>query len=303
MPVRQWMVFPKLLLQALQLLLRNDPLRMAGATAFFTTFALPPILIILIQLLRLFLDPHTIRTELFGSLRGILGDEAVRQVVQVLMGLRHAAGNGYIAAAGLVFLVFVATTLFKIIKGSINQLWRIRVVEHRRGQGLRSRLASLLIILSAGLLFVLGLLAEGLQVFVDNRVSAISPVLSAYFTGFFNHVLAVAIQMLWFLLLFRFLSDGRPDWPVAAIGALVTALLFMLGRVAVHWLLSFSTIGTLYGRSASVVLLLLFVFYSALILYFGAAFTRVWGKHRGRPIRPRSYAARFRIIAAPVDEN
>ena len=285
--------------KALNELLKNDPLRMAGATAFFTTFALPPILVILIQSLKLFLDPRTLRVELFRSLSGIVGPETVRQLVDVLKSLRKLAQNWYITIGGFIFLIFIATTLFKIIKSSINELWRVRP---QRNLGfikiLSSRGKSLMVILVAGVLFVIGILAEGLRAFIGNYIFEFSPVLSVYFNGFLNHFVSTIIVMLWFVIVFRYLPDGRPGWKIAFTGALVTAILFTLGKIILHWLLTYSNINTLYGTSASIVLLLLFVFYASLILYFGAAFTKVWGAFKGEPILPLPYARHYRLAEA-----
>ena len=133
-------------------LMINDPLRMAGATAFFTTFALPPILVILIQILKLFIGPRSIRSELFRTLTEIVGPEAVRQLVDVLRAFRKVADNWYITIGGFIFLLFVATTLFTVIKNSINQVWKIRPM---RSQGvirkLRSRLKAVIVIAIAGI--------------------------------------------------------------------------------------------------------------------------------------------------------
>jgi membrane protein len=96
-------------------------------------------------------------------------------------------------------------------------------------------------------------------------------------------------------MLFRFLPDGCPAWSVAFQGAFFTSLLFTFGKVVLHWLLSYSNLNTLYGTSASIVLLLLFVFYSSLILYFGAAFTKIVAIKRGKPIVPLSYAYHYRL--------
>jgi membrane protein len=84
-------------------------------------------------------------------------------------------------------------------------------------------------------------------------------------------------------------------------GGFVTSILFTLGKIILHWLLTYSNINTLYGTSASIVLLLLFVFYSSLILYYGAAFTKVWGIHKGTPILPLPYAMHYRLIETKVD--
>jgi membrane protein len=113
-------------------LLKNDPLRMAGATAFFTTFALPPIVVIFIPVFKLIVEPRMIRAELFKSLSGIVGNEAVRQMADVLRAFRKLAENWYITIAGFIFLIFVATTLFSVIKRSINQLWKIKP-DHQKG--------------------------------------------------------------------------------------------------------------------------------------------------------------------------
>lgn len=282
--------------KALRELLRNDPLRMAGATAFFTTFALPPILVILIQSLKLIFDPRVIRAELFKNLSGIIGAEAVQQIVDVLRGFRRLAQDWYITIGGFLFLLFVATTLFKVIKGSINQLWNIRPVKRISfAKNMMARIQSVAIILVAGLLFALGIMAEGVQALIGNSLHKVSPLLSVYFNTVLNYVVSIIVVMLWFVMLFRYLPDGRPTWRVAFTGALVTACLFTIGKFILHLMLSYSSLNNLYGTSASIILLLLFVFYTSLILYFGASFTRMWGEYKAEPIEPHSYAGRYKV--------
>jgi membrane protein len=294
--------FAELLRESLTELLKNDPLRMAGATAFFTTFALPPILVIIIQFLKLILDPDKVRPKLFRSLENIVGPEAVDQIIDILLALRKLANNWWLIVGGFIFLLFVATTLFKIIKSSINQVWKVRPV-HRLGlaKTMKSRLQSIAVILIAGLLFVIGLLAEGLQAFVGNYIFEVSPALSFYFNSTLNYITSIIIVTLWFTALFRYLPDGKPEWRVAFAGGLLTAVLFNIGKIILHWLLSYSNINTVYGTSASIVLLLLFVFYSALILYYGAAFTKCWGAQTGHPITPLPHAMHYRIMEAEVE--
>ncbi|MGZ3950538.1 MAG: YihY/virulence factor BrkB family protein, partial [Flavisolibacter sp.] len=202
-----------LLGESLAELLKNDPLRMAGATAFFTTFALPPILVIIIQFLKLLLDPTEVRLQLFGSLENIIGHEAVGQLVDVLRALRKLATNWYIIIGGFIFLLFVATTLFKVIKSSINQVWKIRPV-HRLGfaKTMTARLQAIAVILIAGLLLVFGLLAEGAQAFLGKYVFQLSPALSFYFRSTLSYITSIIIVTIWFSVVFRYLPDGRPVW-------------------------------------------------------------------------------------------
>lgn len=296
--------FITLIRRSFRELLQNDPLRMAGATAFFTTFALPPILVILIQVLKLVLDPKLVRNELFNSLSSIIGEESVEPIRNILRALRGLAQNWWIIIGGFIFLLFVATTLFRIIKSSVNQIWKIKPAgKSGLVRGLGDRVQSVAVILVAGILFVLGLFAEGLQAFVGRYIFEFSPLLSFYFNSVFNYFFSILIVTLWFSILFRFLPDGRPAWRIAFAGGLLTAILFNIGKIILHWLLSYSNINTLYGTSASIVLLLLFVFYSALILYYGASFTKIWGQYKGQPIKPLPHAIHYRLTESQMNAD
>jgi membrane protein len=294
--------FLRLLRESLDELLKNDPLRMAGATAFFTTFALPPILVIIIQSLKWILDPREVRSQLFLSLENIVGREAVEQLIDVLLAIRKLASNWWIIVSGFIFLLFVATTLFKVIKSSINQIWKVRPV-HSLGfaKAMKGRLQSIAIILVAGVLFVISLMGEGAQAFLGKYVFEFSPILSFYFKSALNYITSIIIVTLWFAVVFRYLPDGKPEWKIALTGGFMTAILFTIGKIILHWMLSYSNINTVYGTSAAIVLLLLFVFYTALILYYGAAFTKCWGINNGCPIKPLHHAMHYRIMEAEIE--
>lgn len=279
----------KILRDAVKLFIENDPLRMAGATAFFTMFALPPILIILVQVFSLFINPATIRHELFSGLSGIFGKEAVRLIITVIKGFHKLNYNWAATIAGFLFLTFVATTLFKVIKSSLNQLWGMPAhVGQKAITTLGSRLQSLLVIFISGLLFSVAVLIETLQAFIGSYVYELVPSISPFFNRFQTFVLSTFIMAVWFLMAFRYLSHGRPAWRIAWIGALFTSLLFSIGKIILGILLSYNNINSIYGTSASVVLLLLFLFYSAMMLYYGAAFTKTWALHKGCDIEDRN---------------
>lgn len=287
---------PALFKRAYVGLTHNDPLRMAGATAFFTSFALPFILILLTQLLGLFVDPLKLRRELFADLASVFGRESVRQVVDTLVAFRQLAHNIWITLAGFLFLLMVATTLLMVVKSSINQLWRIKAEAGRSFFGkLRTRLQSVLIILGTGTLIIISILAEAARAQMGKSISEVSPALAFYVNSALTHLFSLLFVTLWFAIIFRLLPDGRPSWKVALTGAFVTAVLFTIGKSLLRLLLFNSNIGTLYGTSASAVLILLFVFYSSLILYFGAAFTREWANYLHQPIKPLSYATRYKV--------
>lgn len=277
--------FPALLGQSFKELTRNDPLRMAGATAFFTTFALPAIMVILIQVLGLVFNPQKISASLFDRMSDVIGKESVKQIMNVLKGFREIASNWFITVGGFIFLVFVSTTLFMVIKSSVNQIWKIRRVSKTRVvYGLKTRLQSFLVIMVAGIFFMAGILAESIRVFIGEQINFFWNINIPFFKTILDVIIAVLIVTGWFTILFRYLPDGRPSWRVSLMGGLVTSILFNVGKWVLRGMLSMSNIDSLYGASASIVLLLLFVFYSSLILYFGASFTKVWSEYTGDKI-------------------
>ena len=262
-------------------------MRLAGATAFFTSFALPPILIILIQLLSLVFERKSISQQLFHQLGEVVGKDSVRQMIRTLRGFRGMADNLPLTIAGFIFLLFVATTLFKVIQSSINQIWMIRRTGmHKFKMAYRNRIKSTLVILLAGILFLATIFAESLKLIFGKYIHEVLPGTGFLFYGALSAIISIIIVSMWFMAVFHYLPDGKPTWRVAFTGGLLTSILFHIGKYILGWLLLGSNIGAIYGASASIVLLLLFLFYSSLIFYFGAAFTKVWSVYLKQPIIP-----------------
>lgn len=264
---------------------QNDPLRMAAATSFFTSFALPPILIILIQVLGLFGDSRAIRHGLLEQLSRATDTNIVLQIRMILRNVHLLSLNAGMRTAGFVFLLFVATTLFEVIKNSMNQLWKIRLKD-RQGFGflLLYRAKSVGIIVIAGVLFSIALLG-------DTRGWALRGAAGELI----YHAAALVAAISWFILILKYLSDGRPAWKTAIAGGIFTGLLFMVGEVLLHLVFSYDKVKAIYGASTSLVLLLLFVFYCAFIFYYGACFTAVLAARTKLPILPTRHAMHYQL--------
>jgi membrane protein len=282
-----------LLGNALEEFRNNDPLRMAGATAFFTTFALPAILLILIQVFGLVLTPRFMARQLFHNLGLVIGKNTAGEMREILFNVRLLFRNWYEAIFGFLFLIFVATTLLKVIKDSLNQLWNIRTVRHLGFKfEILNRTKAFLVILVAGLLFMVVLLFDGGVSFVRQDLQnlahpGIQPI------DILRQIVSFILVATWFSLLFKFLPDGRPSWKTVFAGGTFTGLLFTLGKLLLQWLLTYSNMKTIYGASTSSVLLLLFVFYSSFIFYYGACFTKVWAAMHKKPIQPAKHAEKY----------
>ncbi len=276
---------------SLQVFKKNYPLRMAGATAFFTTFALPPIVFMLVQLFGLFIGRKNMGQGLLENISGVVGNDGAEQVRQVIKSIRGFSDSWYVIAIGVLFLFFVATTLFNVIKDSLNQIWKISVKEKPGLLFMLSiRLRSFAVILLVGILFLADLVLESVQVLAGNYIDSIWQGGGVYLTSVFSKIISVVIVAAWFILLFRFLADGRPAWKAAIVGGLLTGILFTAGRYVLWILLVDSNIGSMYGPSGSFVLILLFVFYSSFILYYGACFIAVYSARKKWPVQPNHKA-------------
>lgn len=275
---------------------RNDPMRMAGATAFFSTFALPPIFIILFQLFSLFLSKRVVAAEMMAILSNTLGKASAMHIRQTTRGFGILARNWFIAFGGFVFLLFVATTLFSVIKNSLNDIWQIKVKE---GPGvlfrLKVRAKSLAIILVAGLLFMAAIFLDSFEILAGDYMKNIFPGGGWFFKGALDEVVGTIVISIWFIILFRYLADGRPSWRVAIAGGSLTGILFEAGKTLLTNLMRHSNIGTLYGASGAMVLILLFVFYSSFILYFGASFIKIYSEQVKQPLRLINKAFRYQL--------
>lgn len=281
---------------AFKLFQKNDPLRLAGATAFFTNFALPPILLILIRLFGFFIDRKELAKRIFERLANILDDSSTLQIRDTLKNIRGIDQHWYATLGSFAFFIFVATTLFNVIKNSMDQIWSIGIKEHSGFMfKVKLRGRSMVIILLAGILFFVGLLTDSIQGFISTYVNTASPTFGKAFLTILNQLLFIAIVTTWFSVLFKFLTNGRPTWHAAIRGGLLTGILFTIGKYLLRILLPLSGIGNIYGTSGSIVLIMLFVFYSSFIFYFGACYVKILSDDCETPIRPIKGAFNYEI--------
>jgi membrane protein len=284
----------RLFQDAFVLFKQNDPLRLASSAAFFTLFALPPILILVISLLGTLFSDALITGELFDKLAALVGENAAGQIELILTNFLDLQGNGWAAAASFLFLTFVATTLFTVLRNSINQLWSIGLKgkQHLR-QAVRNRFRALVIIFSSGILFLAFLVIDASQAFINEHYVFYNQNVKYLLLEVMHRVLGIAVETTWFAIIFRFLPFGHMPQRAIWVGAGVTALLFLVGKIVLARVLVNSGIGSLYSTSGSIVVLLLFIFYSAMIFFYGACFTRVYARYIQQPLVPKSFATFF----------
>lgn len=289
--------------KAFNLFQQNDPLRLAGATAFFTNFALPPILIILIRLFGMFTDRRLLATHLFERLASILDNQSITQIRTTLRNIRGIDQAWYVTLFSFIFFLFVATTLFNVIKNSLEQIWNI--AQDKKGiiSTLKSRAISVTIILLAGILFFIGLLADSVQAYIGAYLKNGAPSIGLILTSVINQLVFVVIVTTWFTILFRYLTNGRPTWRAAISGGLLTGCLFTAGKYILRILLPLSNISNIYGSAGSIIVIMLFVFYSSLIFYFGASFIKALSIGRATPIVPKNGSFAYELTEVELEKE
>jgi membrane protein len=282
----------------------NDPLILASSTAFFTTFSLSPILVILVNILKLAFDNERIPEKLFGKLRGTFGQETAKQIENIVENVSTYGNDPVILVVGSIFLLFVSTTLLKVVKQSINHLWHIkRKRGHRIRYNVRERVIATSLLLFVALLFLTSLSLDTSLIIMRDYIRDVLPGIDRALLRSLNITFSVFVVTAWFSFLFRFLPDAIVTWRVALVGGLITGIFFNTGKWILGKLLLYNNIVSIFGASASFALILLFIFYVGLILYFGASFTYFYGEAIKQPIRPRRFSEQYELTTIIKNEE
>ncbi|CAN5772221.1 N/A [soil metagenome] len=253
---------------------------LASSLAYYTVFSLAPLLIILIAVLNLasgFLGQAFGQQELVAQLRGVFGD-GVADFIKTIIEQRQGNTSGDVLATvvGVVLLIVGATGVFVQLQNALNRIWDVPP----GGKGgvvhlLRARLVSFALVVGIGFLLIVSLVATALVDALSNSARALLPG-TDFFWGLAVEGVSFVVLTLFFGVLFKVLPDAQVKWRDIWAGAAVTALLFVVGKTLIGLYLSKSAVASTYGSAGSLVVLLLWLFYSAQIFLFGAEFTRVY---------------------------
>lgn len=263
----------------------------AGALAFFTLFSIAPVVILAVHVIGLVLSTEAAMTRIMGQLEEAIGPEAAEAVEVAVAGTQIDQSGLLPTLIGIAVMVIGATTVFAQLQRSLNNIWDVAPRPSRNTIFLllKSRVLSLTIVLSIGFILLVSLLLSvvlrAIMVFASDWL----PMTGILMVGA-EALVSISVITLLFATIFRVLPDVVLSWRDVMLGALITALLFTLGRFLIAMYLAQTATASTYGAAGSLVLLLLWVHYSSLILLFGAAFTRAHAEARGVEIRPRNTA-------------
>ncbi|HEU4633853.1 MAG TPA: YihY/virulence factor BrkB family protein [Flavisolibacter sp.] len=265
--------------------------KLSASLSYYMVFALGPLLIIIISLAGIFFGKEAVQGRIYQEINGLVGSEAALQIQSIIMNIQHSQATTAGTIIGAIVLVLGATGVFTEMQGSINFIWSVKAKPKKSWlKYLTNRLISFSLILGLGFLLLVSLIVNALLTVLSDRLLKFFPNYTVSLFQFVNTIIILVVITGLFTVIFKILPDAVISWKDALIGSALTATLFLLGKFLIGLYLGRANLGMTYGAAASIVLILTWVYYSSLILYYGAEFTKVYALNAGEGIRPKQTA-------------
>lgn len=278
---------------AFEAVFEHKILKLSAALAYYTIFSLPGLIIIIVWVSDIFYGHEAVEGTVYGQIANLVGSDAALQIQETIRNSALSSEGSFATIIGLITLIIGATSVFGEVQDSINQIWRLKA-KPKKGMGwlklIINRLLSFSMIISLGFLLLVSLVLNGVMDLLIDRLTQVFPQTQVILAYIVNLVLTFIMTSLLFGLIFKVLPDARIEWKHVRAGAFATALLFMAGKFLITYYLGHSKMSSAYGAAGSIIVILLWVYFSSIILYFGAAFTRAYAICSGSHIYPNSYS-------------
>lgn len=294
----------KLIRQSVADFFAERVLKLSAALAYYTIFSLPGLLIIVIWISDIFYGQEAVEGTIYGQISDLVGQGAALQIQETIRNATLSYQTTFAAIVGIATLIIGATSVFGEIQDSINLIWRLKA-KPKKGwlKLIVNRLLSFSIIVTLGFILLVSLIINAVMDALIDQLTRAFPETEVFVAYIFNIVLTFFITSFLFGLIFKVLPDAKVAWKHVRMGAFTTALLFMAGRFAIGYYLGQSKLSTAYGAAGSIIVILLWVYYSAAILYFGAIFTRIYAIHKGSHIYPNQYAVWIKEVEVESEKS
>jgi membrane protein len=276
----------------------------AAALAYSTVFALPPLLILILMLVSSFVSREQVQNAMSGQFGAMLGQDGRKMLMTMLTQAKQPGGGPIGTILGLVALVLGATGAFMQLQGALNRAWEVK--PDPKAGGIKNfifkRVLSIGMVLVIAFLLLVSLALSAALTAVGGAIGHLIPGASSVVVGILQTLVSLVVVTLLFGAIFKVLPDATISWRDVWVGALVTALLFEIGKWAIGLYLGNSNPGKAYGAAGSLAVLLVWIYYTAMIVLFGAEFTETWATERGSGIEPEE-GAMWREDSAHAEET
>jgi membrane protein len=271
--------------------LDDNAFKLSASLSYYTIFALGPLLIIVISLSAIVYGRDVVEGRLYEQLSDLIGGDDALQIQNILSNAQHTHATTLGAVIGFVILFIGATGVFTEIQGSINFIWSVRAKPKKSWlRYLLNRLLSFSLVVGLGFVLLVSLIINALLNLLSETLTKKFPHFPVGLFNLTNSLIILTVITCLFAVIYKVLPDAIISWKDAWIGSIFTAMLFLLGKFLIGYYLGKSNLGVTYGAAASVVILLAWVYYSSVILYFGAEFTKIYALHSGEGIKPKQTA-------------
>lgn len=275
----------------------NQPIVYSAAIAFFMIFSLPAILIVLTLIGSIFFAEEAVRTQIVNNVEDLISAEAGEQANTVLENATDVPGSFWGVLIGIIVIIQSASIIFFMMQKGLNAIWQVKV---KSGVNLlrllKYRLIAFAMVVGLGLLLSISLLLDTVIAVYSEQLHN---VFEEYFTPAirtFNTVFYLTVILLFFTAVHKVLPDAKIAWKDALAGGVITSILFLIGKQIINFVLSNVQLIGIYAAAGSLVVLLLWVFYSSIILLLGAEVTKSYANNHGRKVEPKPIAEKYREV-------
>jgi membrane protein len=275
---------------------RHDLMSSAAAIAYYTIFSLPGLLITIVMVAGIFLGQEAVKGELSSQIDGLMGSSAADTIEAILTNIELTDSGIIGSAIGIGTLLFSATTVFMTLQSALNTTWEVKA-KPKKGwlKYLINRMLSLGMIISMGFILVVSLLADTLLKLLMTELEAVLGSTSAHILELAGFIITAGVMILLCALIFKMLPDVKLRWKQVWMGAVITAGMFILGKFLIGFYLGQSDFSATYETAGSVILILVWVYYSTVIILFGAEITRAIVIYNGGLIEPSDAAVKIKL--------
>lgn len=284
---------------------KNKVTKLSASLAYYTVFSLAPMLIVIIYLASLFWSQSAIEGNIVSHLQGFIGKASASQIQSIIKNASINSGsNAFMAFIGFVALFIGATSVFTEMQSSLNYIWSLRL---KKDTGilklLLSRVLAFALVVSLSFLLLVSLVANTLLEGLTGELQKMLPGIAFQLIYIINLATTFIVTAFLFGIIYKVLPNAEIKWKDVAAGAVFTALLFMLAKFGITLYVSKSNLGSSYGAAGSLVVLLTWIYFSSMILYFGAEVTKAWSIKYGSQIRPNKYTVTVQTIEVESKKN
>lgn len=282
---------PSLIVETYKAWDEANPWRLSAVVAYYAILSLPALLIIIINIIGSVWGPDIVQGQLTNEISSALGRDAADSIETIISETQNKEDNLISTIIGIGTLLFGATGVFYQLKISLNEIWKIKPdPDAKFWKVITDRARSFAFILVIGFLLLISFIITAGVSALNDYIKQILPEMIIYIAYLLDFIVSVGIITVLFALMFRYMPDARIKWKTVWKGALITAILFVIGKSLLGLYFGAANPGSTYGAAGTIVLILLWVSYSCLILFFGAQFTYVYAKKYGMGIEPTSIA-------------